>query len=195
MLVMSLLFVLSCEKKEEETIHTPVNSLSMEINGQAWKPYERDPCTSTFMCSWTGVSGPGDIDMDLYTISAFKDTKGRADYRSENQLRIQLTDVEAPGVYLTTGSYKSDFDSYAIFIDRTAGDAPESGKRYVNKTVENSFYVQVEEILPREGVSPNGIRGTFYGTLYNEEDPSDYILIQKGEFTFQILDFGWNHCR
>lgn len=124
LLVVSAL--LSCKEEERKPRTAPLNSFSMQVNGEDWEPYEEEgnPCYSTF----TGVSGDlGSIP--LYTIYAYRDPAGLAEWRSKNLLRMQVMNVTEPGTYLLDGTYQEDFDSYFMFQTR---EDSENHNRYVN---------------------------------------------------------------
>ncbi len=180
-----VLLLISC-KHEEPKARVPINFFSMQIDGQLWTPFQskEDICVSTYHCSFAHYG-----NSPLYTIYAYRDPTGRADAYSENLLRLRVMNVTEPGTYPLDGSYKEDFDSYIIFqIQQPTGNP----KRYVNDHFRSPFIIQVNEIFQPEGSAIPGIKGSFSGTLYNEDDLLDSLVIENGDFTFKYL--GNNHC-
>ena len=186
-----LLLLWSCKQQEEQPeAKKPVASFSMLVNGKEWKPYQnpKDPCSSTFYAA-TGMLGWMGEELPFYTVHAYCDLSGRGDAHSENLLRMQVMNTIAPGIYILDGSYKKDlFDSYIIFQTRkSTGDV----KRYINDPKRKAFTVTIEAFLPVKGLSYKGIKGTFEGVVYNEDTPSDSLIIDKGNFTFGIVNGGF----
>lgn len=176
-------------KQEEPKARVPINSFSMEVNGQLWTPFQSkdDPCTSTY-----GGHSADLGEIPIYTIYAYRDPAGIDDATSDNLLRIRIMNVTKPGAYPLDGTYKEDFESYFIFaVQQPAGNA----KRYVNDPGRSPFVINVQELIPIKYSSTKGIKGFFSGILYNEADPSDSLTIEKGEFTFNIVNVNNDvHC-
>jgi hypothetical protein len=160
------------------------NSFSMSINGQLWQPslIDNDASCPTFECEYTLLN-----DNPFYTIIAYKDSQSRTDFESENIFRIQIMNVDKIGVYNTSDTY-GDFNSYAKF------EINESGiqKIYENSTTKINSFVRIDEMLPIAS-SIDGIRGSFSGILYNNENLKDSIVIDNCTFTFKKLNCG-NFC-
>lgn len=178
LIIVSLL--MGC-KHEEPKIRAAINSFSMQVNGQLWTPFQSkdDPCTSTYSGSYADLG-----DIPFYTIYAYRDPAGRADAYSDNLLRMQVMNVTEPGVYQLNGTYKEDFDSYFLFVvQQPAGNAT----FYVNDPSRSPFIVNVAEIPTRKLATIPGIKGFFSGILYNEADPSDSLIIEKGKFAFDTM--------
>jgi hypothetical protein len=101
-------------------------------------------------------------------------------------------DVKQTGQYILNGFYQENFSSYAIFARKNADG---TSTRYINKTNSEGFSVIIDEFLTLKGSHVTGIKGTFYGTLYNENNPSDSITIQQGEFTLRKINwYNFNQC-
>jgi len=180
-----VLLLMSC-KREEPEARVPVDSFSMEVNDQLWTPYQskENTCVSTYFYNFAHYgSAP------LYTIYAYRDPTGRADAYSENMLRMGVMNVTEPGTYPLDGSYKEFFGSYIIF---TVKQSTGNYKRYVNDHFRSPFIIQVNEIPLKEWSSIPGIKGSFSGTLYNEDDSLDSLVIEQGEFTLKYP--GKDHC-
>lgn len=182
----------ACEKEEiRKEVKTPVNSLSMKVNGEYWEPSvpDGDSCRSTFYCLSGGWINTDGAERPFYEIYSYKDPNALDDYRSENQFRFQIMNVKQPGIYPITGFYGFDTEPYAIFVLNKDG----VNKRYVNKTNEISFIATVNELVPTKLITFTGIKGFFQGTLYNEKDPLDSLVITNGQFTFKTGN-GVGHC-
>jgi hypothetical protein len=195
-----MLIMASCGKEDRpEPPSIPRhNSFSMTLNGTAWQPSQLGPdtCARTYKAKWAEVQTSRGL-MPYYTISAYRDPQAAATPQSENAFTLQFTEVLAPGVYSITGGYQHDFESYAVFtINRPNG----TFSRYVNKQVNSAFRVEVSEFipLPVANVAAKGVKGTFSGTLYNENNSSDSLVINRGSFTFMLLGTdvpNYNQCR
>jgi hypothetical protein len=176
-----LVLLTGCKSKEREEPKPPVvmNSFSMRVNDQEWKPFQskEDPCSSTY----AGLAS-GSNENPFYVIFAHRDPTGRADAYSENLLRLQVMNVTKPGTYLLDGTYKENFDSYIIFVTQRPKHA-----RYVNMPSRWPFVVNVTAITNWKKLVIPGIKGSFSGVLYNEADPSDSLVIEKGEFNFYTM--------
>jgi len=191
-IILGAAWLMGCGKSAEELnakAKVAINYFLMEMNGQVWTPYQDpgDPCTSTF----SGISG-GIGEKPLYTFSAYRDPTGRTDAYSENLLRMQLLNVTEPALYLLEGTYKKDFDSYFIFqMRQPAGEV----KRYTNIPQRYPFVVNVEAITTKKAYTIPGIKGTFAGVVYNEDNPLDSLVIEKGKFSFDVLSAQYDyHC-
>ena len=176
-----LVLLTGCKSNKSEEPKPPVvmNSFSMRVNDQEWKPFQskEDPCNSTYAGSASALN-----ENPFYVISAYRDPTGRADAYSENLLRLQVMNVTKPSIYPLDGTYKENFDSYIIFVTQR----PKHG-RYVNMPSRSPFVVTVTEIPVKKGYVIPGLKGTFSGILYNEQDPSDSLVIEKGEFNFYTM--------
>jgi hypothetical protein len=175
-----------CNKPEEPKARVPVNSFSMHINGWLWKPLEPegDPCRGTFTCNYSEISGGN----PFYIISAYYDPNGKTDADSESLLYMQIMDVNLPGTYALDGSYRNAFDSYIV-----SRQQPPSLKFYANNPQRSPFTVQVQDIFPLKYSFSKGIKGTFSGTLYNEADPADSLMVEQGQFRFAVVNYH-DHC-
>ncbi|MEQ9438725.1 MAG: DUF5025 domain-containing protein [Cyclobacteriaceae bacterium] len=128
--------------------------------------------------------------MPMYTIYAYRDPEGRDDYLSENFLRSRIMDVTDTGTYRLDGSYENDFDSYFLFVVR---ESAEESKRYINDPAKEPFFFHVKEFFPLQYSDTRGFGGSFNGVLYNEHDPTDFLIISQGAFTFGIVNYD-DHC-
>ncbi len=186
---MAVSVFISCKEEERKPRTIPLNSFSMQVNGEVWEPFQEEdnPCYSTFAGTF-GHYG----EMPMYTIYAYRDPAGIAEWLSENMLRMRVMNVTEPGTYLLDGTYKEDFDSYFMFQTR---EDLENHNRYVNDPGRSAFVVIVKEFIPGRYSSTKGIKGSFSGILYNEVDLLDSLIIEKGEFTFAFVGAGYdNHC-
>ena len=182
--LMGTVLLTSCNKSVEEPkakAKVAINFFSMQVNGQVWTPYQvpNDPCTSTFSGIYGGIG-----EKPIYTFNAYRDPTGKANAYSENLLRMQLVNVTEPGLYLLDGTYKKDFDSYFMFqMQQPTGNF----KLYVNIPQRYPCVVNVEAIATKKGYTIPGIKGTFVGVVYNEDNPLDSLVIEKGKFAFDIM--------
>ncbi len=184
-----------CQKEElpEEKNALPLNSFTMRLNGQAWEPSQigEDACMRTFNGAWSAV-GKNGIQKPYYTIAAYRDPKATGDFKSENAFKLQITDVKKPGTYYLTGSYQQDFESYALFI---VNKPDGTSVRYINKLNRPSFTVEVSDLIPLPESVINGIAGTFYGTLYNENNSLDSLTFSRGSFVLKKVNwYNFNQC-
>jgi hypothetical protein len=172
----ALFCLVSC-KPEEPKAKVAINTFSMRVNDQQWTPFQEkdNPCSSTYSGSNATISMRSGEIIPFYTVYAYRDPQGRADADSENLLRMRVMNVTRPGTYLLDGTYKEDFDSYLMFQMQKP-----NFQRYVNDPARSPFVINVQEIIPIKGSPTKGIKGSFSGILYNENNPSDSLIIEKG---------------
>ncbi len=185
--VLFLILTIGCSKKEELTkAPEPINSFAMNINNQLWEPslINNDVCHSTFSCELSLID-----NKLFYTIKAFKDPLSQTYAESENSFRLQIMGVNTIGKYYINEPY-GDFNSYARYIINEG----ETQKIYENITAESTSVVEIEEMLPKAGSELVGIKGTFSGTLYNINNPDDFIIISHCNFTFNKINRN-NYCQ
>lgn len=177
-LIVLLCVVTGCREQTTEPKQA-VNFFSMSVNGQTWKPSQsaQDPCFGTFWMQYGSAGGT-----PRYLFLAYYDSLGRADFRSQDVLIMQVMGITKPGTYSLTGTWKSNFESYTIFRRQLPNG---QSRRYVNDPARGSFTVTVSEwyIRPSSVIIPS-LRGTFSGTLYAEENPSDSVVIRRGGMAF-----------
>ncbi|KAA3437801.1 DUF5025 domain-containing protein [Rufibacter hautae] len=183
----------SCQKDapEPEPKPTPVTSFSMQLNSQRWQPSQvgEDKCMQKFHGAWSRIT-TNEGSRPIFTIEAKNDIAGES--RREEYLRIQISNLKTIGVYAITDAYTKDFFSHASFRVNRPG---ETVKHYTNKTDKPAFWVEVKEFIDLPEFSHKGIRGTFYGTLYNEVNPKDSITIHQGEFLFKKVNwYNYDQC-
>jgi hypothetical protein len=185
----ALFCLVSC-KQEAPKAKASINTFSMRVNDQQWTPFQQkdDPCSSTYSGSYATISMMSGEIIPFYTVRAYRDPQGKADADSENLLRMRVMNVTRPSTYLLDGTYKEDFDSYLMFQMQKP-----NFRRYVNDPARSPFVVNVQEFIPIKGSPTKGIKGSFSGILYNEKDPSDVLVIEKGTFVFGVVNFG-DHC-
>lgn len=156
-----------------------VNTFAMQVNGQDWEPgrFGKEPRNRTFNAAWSWLDR-----RPFFNISAYRDSNGKTGAESDNSLQLQIMDAGAAGSYGLRGSYLKSFSSHAFFWSTK----PEGSKvRYVNSESSNAFKVVFEQFTERPNTTLKGVKGSFFGTLYNEKDPSDFIVIKRGYFSFQ----------
>jgi len=170
-------------------ISIPANSFSMQINGRVWKPYQNstDPCYSTFKMQ---ASSLGLIP--FYSFYAWRDSIGRADFRSQDALTIQIMGVTKPGVYPLNGTWKANFESHVTLNLKQATGA---NKRYINSPDRTPFVVTVRELITDTPTFIPSLIGSFAGTLYAEDDRNDSLVIDQGTFAFQKGTSNFHHCQ
>ena len=179
--------LVSCKKENEvkqETKH--LNSFTMNVNDQLWQPslIENDPCYSTFDCEMSEIN-----QVPYYRIRAYKNSQLKSGNMSDNIFRIQIMNVKNIGVYNISDSFGT-FNSYAWFIINESG----SQKIYENSKKENECIVTIEKLITNNGSILKGIEGSFSGILYNNADPSDFIVIDSCKFTFSKINT-YNFCQ
>ena len=180
-----MIILVGCTKNQQE-VEKPVvrlNSFSMNVNGQFWEPsiIGGDSCYSRFSCQMSALS-----NLPYYTIIAHKDTLGVPDFKSEDYFRLQIMNVQEPGVYAINDAH-GDFASYARFINYEA-----DGNRIIYDTRKDnkSSKVTIDELLPIKGFTFVGIKGSFTGTVYNIENPNDSMVITDCKFIFNRINWG-----
>jgi hypothetical protein len=129
-------------------------------------------------------------EQKMYTFYAYRDPKGIDDGYSENLLRIQIMNVTGPGTYFLDGSYKEDFDSYILFKAQLPGNDP---KLYINDPLRSQFQVKIDQQIPIKDSPSKGVIGSFWGTLYDEDNPADSLVIENGKFIFRVVNYH-DHC-
>lgn len=176
-----LIFVPGCNIKEElKQDPKPLNSFSMTINDQLWQPsiIGNDSCSVAYRCEWSRVD-----TIPFYTITAYKDPQYRTDAASENIFFLQVMGVYGKGFYPISDSF-GDFKSYSRFVISEPGNH----KIYDNSTTKETSMVRIDEMIPLEGFSFIGIRGTFTGVLFNVVNANDSIVIDNLKFTFKKIN-------
>jgi hypothetical protein len=127
----------------------------------------------------------------LYKISAYKDPNSTANLSSENIFEVQILNVSEVGTYIIDGTFEEHFGAYARFTTNEAGVK----KVYQNKENDDSFVVNIAKFYPTEYSELIGISGSFEGTLYNLENPTETINIKNGEFDLRKINRStFNQC-
>jgi len=183
-----LILVLGCSEKIETKQESKIlNSFSMNINDQIWKPsvIGNDSCSVALRCAMTTIHG----DKNFYTITMYKDSKSRTDLESENIFYLQIMDVISTGTYVISDPF-GDFKTYARFVKNESGNR----RIYDNSTTKASSKVQIVELIPKIGSALIGIRGSFSGILYNKVNPKDSIVIDNCLFNLKKLNQN-NFCQ
>ena len=183
LLLFGFIIIIAGCKKEDNIIEKPVlvvNSFTMDVDGQLWKPsiISGDSCYSRFSCEWTAVD-----QIPFYTIKAFRDFQPGDNDKSENIFILQIMNVQSKGVYAIDEPY-GDFKSYAKFIKNEPGNL----KIYENSVANTTSKVIIEKMLPEKGSVLVGIKGSFTGVLYNVENQDDSIVIKNSKFTFNRIN-------
>lgn len=164
-----------------------MNWFAMQVNGQDWIPDvdPNDPCSGAFGSSYTDVRYTDDRGtVPVYFFRAFRDPNKDYNYTStESFANFEFSGGKEPGTYLVNGSYKNDFTSHFLFSQKMSGT--DKRKRYINDPSRKPFVVQVEAIYRDYSKVIPGIRGSFSGALYNEDNPKDSLVITKGKFDFK----------
>ncbi len=200
-----LILLLACGTEDVKKEQKPqsVNAFRMLLNGAPWEPSRigQDECMRTFGGAWSSATD-NTGKRPYYTVWAYQDPRWESEdsedgdvpeYESDNIFLFQVMDVWEPGRYSITGSYKDHISSYARFHVQKPGG---TSKLYVNKANSSSFVVEISEICaPLSELPVNGIKGSFYGTLYNEANPQDSLTIRRGEFTLKKINwYNFNQC-
>jgi len=177
-----LTFVLGCsERIEIKQESQPLNSFSMNLNGQIWQPsvIGSDSCSVALRCEMSTIHA----DENFYTITLYKDSQSRTNSESENIIYMQIMDVTSTGNYAISDPF-GDFKSYVRFVKNESGNQ----RIYGNNTIHASSIVQIEELIPKNGSALIGIKGSFSGILYNRNNPKDSIVIDNCIFSFRKLN-------
>ena len=194
-LLLSLGFLLSlanCTKEgisEKVEEQLPTNSFGMEVNGKAMEPGQigNNECLRTYYGAWSARG-----NNPYFNIIAYVNPEGLKSDTARSRLDIQIMNVTGLGKYKLTGSYLGNLDPYAyLSLKKLDG----SSTRYLNKKDIASFYVEFEKFIPLPNTNLQAVIGTFYGTLYNEKNPADSVIISNGKFTFNKTNhYDYNQC-
>ena len=189
------LLFLSCNKDKANDPQIRPNGLEnsfyMEIDSLNWEPTQMTPglCNSAFIGEWSGIN-----DIEIYQLTAYKDSAKQISFKSQNFFTIQIFDVKGIGVYemdkFEIGSLYSG--SYAYFVINYPGNY----KTYMAKKSNNkaSFFVEIKELKPRKGSALKTMKANFYGTLYNKDNDNDSIVISNGSFDIKRPNGSFRHC-
>ena len=185
----------SCQKEEiaGKQNSGSLNSFKMQVNGKFWEPSQvgKDKCLQTYNAAWSELTENG-VRKPYYTILASRNEKALATSQSENGFRLRIFNVQKTGTYPLTGSYTEPYNSFAVFSVRKPDG---TYAQYINKLNKPAFKVEVNEIIPLPGSLVTGIRGTFQGTLYNENNSLDSLTFNRGAFTFKKVNWNnFNQC-
>lgn len=175
---------MGCHTKDVSPGRVPLNAFFMYLDGAYWEPVlsDTDPCYGTYHCSMNGRG--------YYGITAHRDPNGIRNASSQDYLRMELINVDKPGLYPLEGTYRTQFTSFLTFSRGRLSEGPRV--RYVNRPDRHPFVVEIERLLPIKYLSYPGIEGTFRGFAYNESDDADSLFID-GRFTFGMVG-GNDHC-
>lgn len=171
----------SCQKDSvffEKKKSTPLNTFSMQVNGREWEPSQigDDICRRTYNGAWSALG-----NTPFFNITAYRDPEAQTSYLAENSLDIQVMNIKGLGKYLLTGSYLGSRESYASFrVNKPNGIYV----RYVTTPGKSYFVVEFKAFSPIPGTTLQAVKGVFNGTLYNDKDLRDSVIIDNGTFTF-----------
>ena len=183
-------------QKDSPKVKVRMNWFSMQVNGQDWIPgvAPNDPCSGAFGSSYTDVTcNDGRGTIPVYFFRAFRDPNKDYDYTTtESFANFEFAGAKEPGIYSLEGSRKQEFTSNFMFGLKQ----PSTGKRkrYINDPSRKPFIVNVKAIYRDHSKVIPGIEGSFSGVLYNEENPSDSLIITKGEFMFKRVASTTGNC-
>lgn len=194
-LIFMLAFILSCNSDDTQTENQTfvANTFSFEMDTVKWLPsiLNEDECFQAFSCQYGQIISPTQT-IESFRIIGYQDSNGVTDVNSDNMFRLLMLADQGPGIYPINGSYQTSVEQpHVLFVlqDNT------SEKRYVNSTTEESFFVQLDNIEFIESSAIPKIKGSFWGTLYNEQDTSDLMIIKNGTFTFKQIGLNdFNQC-
>lgn len=65
-------------------------------------------------------------------------------------------------------------------------------KLYINSTSKENSTVRIDELIVNKSSAFIGIKGTFSGILYEENNPLDSVVIEDCRFTFKRIIWGEN---
>lgn len=184
--ILTIVIMYSCQQDEMKTNNTNLNTFSMTLDGNSWRPSVIDSCTKTFQCNMSSLD-----DDYFYKVEAYRDPSLIANLESENFFEMQIMGVNDIGTFAINGGHE-DFQSYArLTINDITGK-----RRYQNKKDGESFTVAVTEIFTSETSLLRGIGGSFSGFLYNLDNPEDSIKIENGTFVFKKINwYNFNQCK
>jgi hypothetical protein len=193
--LLSLCFLLAfanCTKEqisEEVEEQLPINSFGIEVNGKAMEPGQigNNECLRTYYGAWSARG-----NKPYFNIVAYVNPEGLKSDTARSRLDIQIMNVTGLGKYELTGSYLGNLEPYA-YLSLKKPDG--SSVRYLNKKGIASFYVEIEKFIPLPKTNLQGVIGSLHGTLYNEKNPADSIIIRRGKFTFNKTNhYDYNQC-
>lgn len=195
LLPLAFVFLLACDNDEQIPQPEIINSISVVLDNDNWQPSQigDDGCMSTFQCDYREIKTSEGQTIPFYTIQAFRDPGLEASYKSENALQFQVMNVTEIGTYNIEGKFGADFQSYARF---TVNNEDGTFVRYENDPDRNPFIVVIDELLsPYSNLSFGGIKGSFYGSLYNFDNPSDSLNFENGKFVLKKTNSqSFNQC-
>ena len=171
-----LCFCFACETENPTELETPpVNFFSMSVNRGEWIPRQRSTtCEDVFYSLPGAFIGPEGY-RPFYDIVAFGQTNGH-----DAHFEVQVTNVVKTGVYLLDKTYR-EYHNYATLLVYEGSQR----KKYVSQIKRVPFTFTVDKFLAKRSPVFQGIEGTFGGVLYNEENPLDSLLIDRGIYRFE----------
>lgn len=171
----ALLFVfslISCENKDEPEVPEEypyyfgyfdgkVNNQQISLKNERYKSY-----------LWSSYSIFNDIERYEFMVSLDGDDR-------KTVLRVYLAPLAEGPHEITSGWYAEDFAHYTSII-KSDNEGKTTAKYYPSP--DNPVVVEVESIVFKSSSVIPFIKGKIEGTLYNTENPDDFIVIKDVEF-------------
>ena len=193
LLLFACISLLSCNN-DDETVQQQfiANSLVFNYNDKVFSPDQLNDneCQLNLKYIFGGIitsNAAGEIP--TFDITA---VHTNPDLGTEIIFDTRIVADKDTDTYAVTGAFSSITESnIRITIKQNDG----SNKTFINSTTEEQFFVEVQNINYVENSAIPKIRGKFWGVLYNQDDTTETLTINNGEFVFRktlLSDF--NHC-
>ena len=193
LLVFACISLLSCNNDNEITPQPfPVNSLHFDYGNATFSPDQlnNNECQLNLTYTFGGIT-TSNIDFLIPTFNIIA-VHTNPDSDAEIIFDTRIVADKDTDTYAVTGAFSSITESnIRITIKQNDG----SNKTFINSTTEEQFFVEVQNINYVENSAIPKIRGKFWGVLYNQDDVTETLTINNGEFVFRktlLSDF--NHC-
>ena len=193
LLVFACISLLSCNN-DDETVQQQftVNSLHFDYDNTTFSPDQlnNNECQLNLRYIFGGITTSNTAgEIPTFDITA---VHTNPDSGTEIIFDTRIVADKDTDTYAITGAFSSITESNTrITIKQNNG----SNKTFINSTTEEQFFVEVQNINYVENSAIPKIRGKFWGVLYNQDDTTETLTINNGEFVFRktlLSDF--NHC-
>ncbi|MEE1947089.1 DUF5025 domain-containing protein [Pedobacter sp. KR3-3] len=138
-----------------------------------------DKNRSVFQGQWTGVGNGKGETVDMYTVNVQLPNDKATDL-IETRLRFQIFDIE-PKAYQISGQVKY-YETFGTYIGLSKKLDNGSWSLYVPQVNKKPFEVGITKYQFVYGSGVPIVGGTLNGTLYNEKNLQDSIVIKNGKF-------------
>lgn len=132
-----------------------------------------------FRGNWTGVGNGKGQFTDMYAVDVQLPNEQSSGVK-ELKLRFQIFDIKKKK-YQITGEdrFYKDFGTY-IGLVKSLGNS--NGVLYVPNVNKQPFEIEITKYEFVNGGGAPIVGGTLSGTLYNEKNADDFIVIKNGKF-------------